>query len=161
MRRDGFTSRSLGWVEHYGMNDQDSMLAYVGPDRCVLDPRWNVLPIIEDVEDPRLIHWASLSKPWEPRLTQGQARWQTYATACGRGPGRPRPAYGVREPAGGVAAPTRPGGPQRMLVPEDVERVIRGVLAENLGYLGRRRPARPSRDRPLSLEADGSRASSS
>jgi hypothetical protein len=44
MRRNGFTATTLGWVEHYGLNDQDSMLAYAGPERAVLDPRWNALP---------------------------------------------------------------------------------------------------------------------
>ena len=56
------------------------MLAYAGPERCVLDPAWNALPILEDVTDPRIIHWASLGKPWEPELTYGQARWREHAT---------------------------------------------------------------------------------
>ena len=80
MRRDGFTAASFALVEHYGLNDQDTMLAYVGPERCVLDPAWNALPILEDVTDPRIIHWASLGKPWEPELTYGQARWREHAT---------------------------------------------------------------------------------
>ncbi len=79
MRRDDFTATALARIEQYGLNDQDSMLAYVGPDRHVLDPRWNALPFLEDVRDPSLIHWASLGKPWEPESTYGQDRWRTYA----------------------------------------------------------------------------------
>ena len=37
MRADDFTATYLGWVETYGLHDQDTMLAYVGPDRAVLD----------------------------------------------------------------------------------------------------------------------------
>jgi lipopolysaccharide biosynthesis glycosyltransferase len=79
MRRDDFTATYLGWVEAFGLHDQDTMLAYVGPDRCALDGRWNAMPVHEDVTDPGLIHWASLGKPWEPRLTYEQERWRAYA----------------------------------------------------------------------------------
>ena len=79
MRRDDFTARYLGWVEVYGFHDQDTMLAYVGPDRAVLDPRWNAIPTVEDVRDPHLIHWASFGKPWDPELTFEQERWREYA----------------------------------------------------------------------------------
>ncbi len=79
MRRDDFTTTSLGWVEAYGLHDQDTMLACVGPDRHVLDPRWNALPVTEDINDPSLIHWASFGKPWEARLTWRQELWRGYA----------------------------------------------------------------------------------
>lgn len=79
MRRDDFTRTSLGWVETYGFHDQDVMLAYTGADRCVLDPRWNALPVLETVEDPAVIHWASLSKPWAAPLTYEKELWQVYA----------------------------------------------------------------------------------
>lgn len=79
MRKDDFTRTYLGWVERYGLHDQDIMLAYVGPDRRVLEPRWNALPVLEDVDDPAVIHWASLGKPWEEQLTYAAGRWQEYA----------------------------------------------------------------------------------
>jgi lipopolysaccharide biosynthesis glycosyltransferase len=80
MRRDDFTRRYLAWVEHYELNDQDTMLAYVGPQRRVIDPSWNALPHLEDVRDPKLIHWTSLTKPWDRELTYGQEVWQAYAS---------------------------------------------------------------------------------
>ncbi len=55
------------------------MLAYAGADRCALEPRWNSLPVLEDVADPALIHWAKLDKPWGARLTYRQDLWQEYA----------------------------------------------------------------------------------
>jgi lipopolysaccharide biosynthesis glycosyltransferase len=79
MRRDRFTVTALGWVEQFGLDAQDCMLAYVGPDRCVLDSRWNARPDLEDVPDPSLIRWANIGKPWEPLLTYGQDRWHEHA----------------------------------------------------------------------------------
>jgi len=81
MRRDGFTGKYLPWVERYGLHDQDIMLAYGGPKRAVLEPRWNAMPVLEDVDDPSLIHWATFGKPWDPELTFGRDLWQAYAAA--------------------------------------------------------------------------------
>ena len=79
MRADDFATRAFGWVEHFGLNDQDAMLAYAGKDRVALDRSWNALPAIEDVDEPRLIHWASMEKPWGPDLAHAQDRWRQYA----------------------------------------------------------------------------------
>jgi lipopolysaccharide biosynthesis glycosyltransferase len=79
LRRDDFSSTYLPWVERYGLHDQDIMLAYAGPDRAVLEPRWNAMPVLEDVDEPSLIHWASFGKPWDPELTYGRDLWQGYA----------------------------------------------------------------------------------
>ena len=81
MRRDDFTDTYLPWVERYGLHDQDIMLAYAGPDRGVLEPRWNNMPVLEDVKDPSLIHWATFGKPWDDELTYGQDLWREYAAA--------------------------------------------------------------------------------
>jgi lipopolysaccharide biosynthesis glycosyltransferase len=79
MRRDDFTATYLAWVQRYGLHDQDVMLAYAGCDRYVLDPRWNALPVLEDVDAPAIIHWASIAKPWHSRLTYAQDGWHHYA----------------------------------------------------------------------------------
>jgi lipopolysaccharide biosynthesis glycosyltransferase len=135
MRRDEFTTTALGMVEHYGLNDQDTMLAYVGPDRCVLDSRWNALPVLEDVPDPSLIHWASLGKPWEPRLTYGQDRWRQYAeTLRDRAGPAPTIDEGATSPLGSIANPIQIG-PVTAPCPPQVERVIDGVRREHLSYL--------------------------
>ena len=134
MRADDFTATYLGWVETYGLHDQDTMLAYVGPDRAVLDPRWNAIPTVEEVRDPFLIHWASFNKPWDPAVSFRKDVWASYAAR-------------VRERAGD---PPRdddsPGGPEGSLrnpVPigiagersPKVEAVIEAVRAEHLSYL--------------------------
>jgi lipopolysaccharide biosynthesis glycosyltransferase len=89
MRGDDFTRRSLALVERYGLHDQDAMLAYVGPDRAVLDSRWNALPVLEDVVEPALIHWAAMGKPWHEELAFGQALWHEYADRLEERAGRP------------------------------------------------------------------------
>lgn len=89
MRRDDFTRTYLAWIEAYGLHDQDIMLAYAGPDRCILEPRWNALPVHEDVPDPAVIHWASLGKPWQPQLTYEAHRWLDYATRLSDRAGTP------------------------------------------------------------------------
>jgi lipopolysaccharide biosynthesis glycosyltransferase len=80
MRRDGFTATVLGWIERFGLHDQDAMLAYAGPERRPLDARWNSMPVLEDVRDPKLIHWASFGKPWDANLTYAKERWTAYAS---------------------------------------------------------------------------------
>jgi len=95
MRQDDFTSTYLPWVERYGLHDQDIMLAYAGPDREVLEPRWNAMPVLEDVRDPSLIHWASFAKPWDAELTLGRDRWQAYAAALHERAGVPPAGDGV------------------------------------------------------------------
>jgi lipopolysaccharide biosynthesis glycosyltransferase len=89
MRKDDFTATYPAWVEHYGLHDQDVMLAYAGADRLALDPRWNALPVLEEVSEPKLIHWAMLSKPWEAPLTFQKETWQTYADRLAARAGAP------------------------------------------------------------------------
>ncbi len=89
MRADDFTSRYLGLGEKYGLHDQDTMLMYLGQDRVTLPPRWNALPVLEDVPDPAVIHWASLGKPWESELTPHQDLWRSYAARVADRAGMP------------------------------------------------------------------------
>ena len=89
MRRDDFTRTYLAWVERYGLHDQDVLLAYAGPHRCRLQPRWNALPVIEDVDDPAIIHWASVGKPWDRVLTPHQDLWRSYAARVADRAGMP------------------------------------------------------------------------
>jgi lipopolysaccharide biosynthesis glycosyltransferase len=79
MRADNFTETYLPWVERYGLNDQDVLIAYVGPDRGSLDPRWNFRPFVEDQDDPGIIHYAHGGKPWYADLCPYQEEWQHYA----------------------------------------------------------------------------------
>jgi hypothetical protein len=46
-----------------------------------LAPRWNALPVHEDVENPAIIHWAAMAKPWDPELTFAQKEWQSFAAS--------------------------------------------------------------------------------
>jgi lipopolysaccharide biosynthesis glycosyltransferase len=78
MRTDGFTRTYLGWVERYGLDDQDVMLAYAGSDRHVLPPEWNALPYLEPVEHPKVVHWAQGGKPWSSQLAPFADLWREY-----------------------------------------------------------------------------------
>lgn len=141
MRRDDFATIYLGWVEKYGLHDQDVMLAYAGPERHVLDARWNMLPVFEDIDHPGLIHWASIGKPWEPALTYGQERWRAYAEQLHARAGFP-PTSDARDaatvagnaPVGTLANPT-PIGPAADRLAPKIEGVIGRVRSEHLSYL--------------------------
>jgi lipopolysaccharide biosynthesis glycosyltransferase len=120
MRADRFSATYLGWIQRYGLHDQDLMLAYAGRDRCVLDPRWNALPALEDVAEPAVIHWASLAKPWDRQLSFASDTWRGYDTQL-----RAR----VAEPPPALDPPPGPATPR-------LERVINAVVTEHISYLG-------------------------
>lgn len=135
MRADDFTRTYLGWVEKYGFHDQDVMLAYAGSDRVQLPARWNSLPVLEDVDDPAIIHWAALPKPWEPELTFRESEWwavaDRVAERCGAGP----------DPAADASDGPGPNvpvqlGPRTDPLAAELERAITGVHADHLSYLG-------------------------
>ncbi len=135
LRRDDFTARYLGFGEQYGLHDQDTMLAYVGRDRGVIEPRWNALPVLEDVRDPGLIHWASFGKPWDPQLTFEQDRWREYAAQLQhRGGVPPTTDAGTTSRAGSIGNPIQIGPVTTGLSPE-LERIIDRVRTEHLSYL--------------------------
>jgi lipopolysaccharide biosynthesis glycosyltransferase len=81
MRADGFVEQFLPMVGRFGLNDQDVLNAYAGHDRVELDPRWNALPLIERVDDPGVIHFAGVGKPWDDELVPCGDRWRHYADA--------------------------------------------------------------------------------
>jgi lipopolysaccharide biosynthesis glycosyltransferase len=79
MRMDDFAATHLPLVPRFGLNDQDVLVAYVGPDRAELDEKWNVFPIREEITAPSIIHFAGMLKPWNEELTLYGERWQLYA----------------------------------------------------------------------------------
>ena len=99
----------------------------------MLDARWNSLPVLEDVHDPSLIHWASLGKPWEAHLTFAQERWVPHAQRLQQG----RRTTDARSATAG--APALRGvvqvGPSTAPLEPALEGVISAVLRERLSYL--------------------------
>lgn len=136
MRADDFTATYLGWVERYGFHDQDVMLAYAGADRVHLPPRWNALPVLEDIEDPAIIHWAALPKPWESELTYRQEEWWTIARRvaerCGSAPD---PSADASADGAGRPEPDQIGAHLEPLEVE-LEKTIEQVDRSHLSYLG-------------------------
>lgn len=78
MRADGFTRAAAGLAAEFGLNDQELLNAYVGPQRAELDPRWNALPVQEEVTEPGIIHFAGVGKPWAEELAPYGERWRAY-----------------------------------------------------------------------------------
>ena len=76
MRQDDFCREFVPFVEHYGMNDQEVLNCYAGPNRVVIDPRWNSIAAQEPVTDPWIVHWAGPSKPWGKQYILFQHKWQ-------------------------------------------------------------------------------------
>jgi lipopolysaccharide biosynthesis glycosyltransferase len=141
MRRDGFVAASIGLVERYGLHDQDTMLVMVGPDRARLDSGWNAMPVLEDVDDPRLVHWASFNKPWDELLTPQKVRWREYAARLHARAGTPPLPDAGTAPEDRAAAPvgTLPNpmavGPVVGELSPAIERIVEAVRAEHLSYL--------------------------
>lgn len=79
MRQDRFVERFVPMATRFGLHDQDVLNAYAGPGRAELDPAWHTLPVLETVEEPRLVHFAGAGKPWQDRLVPGGRLWREYA----------------------------------------------------------------------------------
>jgi lipopolysaccharide biosynthesis glycosyltransferase len=79
MRADRFVEEFLPMAGRFGLNDQDILNAYAGADRVELDSRWNALPLLERMDDPGVIHYAGVGKPWADELVPSGDRWHHYA----------------------------------------------------------------------------------
>ena len=79
MRADDFSATWLPWVEHYGLNDQDLLEAYGGDSWIPLEPRWNQWPPRERIDQPHVLHWIGVSKPWEELSTPYGDLWRDRA----------------------------------------------------------------------------------
>jgi predicted O-methyltransferase YrrM len=87
-------------VERYGMNDQEVLNCYAGPNRAILPPQWNSFPTQEVVTDPKIIHWAGPLKPWKRDYVLLREAWHDYQRRLR-----------VREPAPIVTDPVAAGPP--------------------------------------------------
>jgi lipopolysaccharide biosynthesis glycosyltransferase len=79
MRADKFAEEYLPFAGSYGFNDQDILNAYAGAGRAPLDGKWNALPVIEEIVEPGIVHYAGAGKPWEADLVPYGGLWRDYA----------------------------------------------------------------------------------
>jgi lipopolysaccharide biosynthesis glycosyltransferase len=79
MRADEFGRDFIPFVERYGMNDQEVLNCYAGPNRAPLPPQWNMWPTQDVVSDARIIHWAGPVKPWNREYVAQREVWAEYA----------------------------------------------------------------------------------
>jgi lipopolysaccharide biosynthesis glycosyltransferase len=75
MRADHFGREFFPYAERYEMNDQAVLNAYAGADRLVLDPAWNWCPRLQNLDDPKVVHWAGKFKPWKPIWVPARELW--------------------------------------------------------------------------------------
>lgn len=80
LRQDDFTALALAYVEEYGFNDQDVLMAYADGGWARLDPRWNYWPIMEQLSDPEVIHYIGAAKPWDSLVTPYDELWRARAS---------------------------------------------------------------------------------
>jgi lipopolysaccharide biosynthesis glycosyltransferase len=78
MRDDNFCRRYIPFAEEFGMNYQEVLNCYTGPERLLLDPKWNAVAQREVVADPNIIQWADPAKPWKPEYVIHQEQWNRY-----------------------------------------------------------------------------------
>ncbi len=64
----------------YGLGADAVLHAYVGGDRRELDPRWNVLAGVEQVDRPAIVNYVQAGDPTEPGLLPEGDRWAHYAS---------------------------------------------------------------------------------
>lgn len=91
MRKDNFVEEWVPLVGLYGLNDQDLMNAYVGDRRRELEPRWNALPVLEELDGTAkgIVHFAGAGKPWQDRLVPYGEKWTAMAESVERRAGKP------------------------------------------------------------------------
>ena len=79
LRQDDFTALALAYVEQFGLNDQDVLMAYAEGDWARLEPRWNHWPIMERLNDPEVVHYVGAAKPWGALVSPYDDLWRVRA----------------------------------------------------------------------------------
>jgi len=79
MRADAFVRRFLPYVRECRFTDQDALNLYAAGRALLLDRAWNFMPNHDHVSEPKLIHWAGPTKPWDDGYVLGQATYEAYA----------------------------------------------------------------------------------
>jgi len=78
LRRDRFVPEFVPMVWTYGLDAREVLNAYAGPDRLELPARWNLSPLLEQVVEPGVVHFAAVGEPWQDELVPERGRWLTY-----------------------------------------------------------------------------------
>lgn len=81
LRAQRFTAMTLAWVRRYGLNDQDALMAFAGPNLAPLPARWNSWPLKEPLHDPAVVHYIGPAKPWKPLLCEADSLWRERAAS--------------------------------------------------------------------------------
>jgi len=76
MRADEFGRHFVPYVERFVMNDQAVLNAYAGGNRVEVAPGWNWRPWLEQLDEPKIAHWAGKYKPWSEPWVFGKPLWR-------------------------------------------------------------------------------------
>ncbi len=79
MRAEQIPAHALYLIKNCCFNDQDA-LNVLGAGRIrALDPSWNFVPAQEWNSDPKIVHWAGVTKPWHDKPTLWQKEYLAAA----------------------------------------------------------------------------------
>ncbi len=78
LRRDKFTEFALPLIEQYAFNDQDALNLYARGKFVNLETKWNFVPNQDWCEDPKIVHWAGPSKPWQADHVAYKSEFLSY-----------------------------------------------------------------------------------
>ena len=142
-----------------GSTTRTRMLAYAGPDRAVLDPRWNALPVLEDVArpEPHPLGQPRQALGAQPDLRAGRAGVR-YAAQLQQRAGRPptgdRP---TADPGASASAPApgRRSGPSTTPLAAGAGAGHRRGASRSTSATWTRPACGRSRRRSKSIEAEG------
>lgn len=69
MREEELPENALHLINNCCFNDQDALNVLGAGKIKVLDPSWNFVPAQECNSNPKIVHWAGVTKPWHTKHT--------------------------------------------------------------------------------------------
>ena len=76
MRDNGFVADQLDRIQAFGLSLTALLCLEAGPDRAVVPETWDAAPTRSAIDEPKLIHWADVPKPWASPFVPAHDVWQ-------------------------------------------------------------------------------------
>ena len=82
LRAAGMSNEAIGWATRFGLNDQYALNLFTRGQRGELPPEWNHFAIQEFDDNPALVHFIGVTKPWSAGVVLPFIdEWKTHADA--------------------------------------------------------------------------------
>ena len=78
MRKIRFCEEFLPYVTRYGLNDQELLNCFAAGNWCPLPKDWNAWPTQEILNQPKLVHFVGINKPWNGHNLPFANIWRAY-----------------------------------------------------------------------------------